>query len=92
MGAVSRSGPVSFACSESADLPLAAATALRRKCTIVADMNELRDVPVAELRSNLAAYLNEVRRAGEEFVVTRNGHPMAQLGPIEKRNNSDDGK
>jgi prevent-host-death family protein len=54
-------------------------------------MNESRDLPASELRAHLAEHLDRVR-AGEMFVVCRNGRPTAWLGPIEERSNSDDGE
>jgi prevent-host-death family protein len=43
-------------------------------------MNESRDVPATELRSNLAAYLDEVR-AGGSFTITRGSRVAARLVP-----------
>jgi prevent-host-death family protein len=45
-------------------------------------MNESRDVPAAELRSNLAAYLDEVR-AGATFTITRGSRVAGRLVPPE---------
>jgi prevent-host-death family protein len=41
-------------------------------------------VAARELRLHLSEYLDEAR-AGEQFVITRNGRPAAQLGPVEGR-------
>jgi prevent-host-death family protein len=43
-------------------------------------MNSSRDVPATELRSRLAAFLDEAR-AGGTVVVTRSGRPAARLVP-----------
>jgi antitoxin (DNA-binding transcriptional repressor) of toxin-antitoxin stability system len=43
-------------------------------------MNESRDVPATELRSNLAAYLDEVR-AGATFTITRGTRVAGRLVP-----------
>jgi prevent-host-death family protein len=51
-------------------------------------MNDSRDVPATELRSNLAAYLDEAR-AGGTVVVTRSGRPAARLVPPDLDGESD---
>jgi prevent-host-death family protein len=43
-------------------------------------MNDSRDVPATELRSNLAAYLDEAR-SGIEFRITRGSRVAARLVP-----------
>jgi Antitoxin Phd_YefM, type II toxin-antitoxin system len=54
-------------------------------------MNESRDVPATELRSNLAAYLDEVR-AGATFTITRGTRVAGRLVPPvdEEATDSDD--
>jgi prevent-host-death family protein len=42
------------------------------------------EVPAKELRQHLAEYLDETL-TGERFVITRNGRPAAQLGPVDGR-------
>jgi prevent-host-death family protein len=52
-------------------------------------MNESRDVPATELRSNLAAYLDEVR-AGATFTITRGSRVAGRLVPPEEISEEDD--
>lgn len=52
-------------------------------------VNDSRDVPATELRSNLAAYLDEAR-AGGTVVVTRSGRPAARLVPPDLEEVSDE--
>jgi prevent-host-death family protein len=42
-----------------------------------------RDVPQRELRNHTAALLRRVER-GERLRVTVNGHPVAELGPLQE--------
>ena len=42
----------------------------------------LREIGTRELRANLAAALRQVD-AGERLVITVDGRPVAQLGPLE---------
>jgi antitoxin (DNA-binding transcriptional repressor) of toxin-antitoxin stability system len=55
-------------------------------------MNESRDVAATELRSNLAAFLDEVR-AGASFTITRGTRVAGRLvPPVDEERNSDDGE
>jgi prevent-host-death family protein len=41
-------------------------------------------ITLREFRNESAAVMDRVE-AGESFVVTRNGHPVAKVGPISRR-------
>lgn len=43
-------------------------------------MNDSRDVPAGEFRRHMAEHLDRVR-AGETFVITRNGRVTALVAP-----------
>ncbi|GAA4397215.1 hypothetical protein GCM10023187_06330 [Nibrella viscosa] len=44
-------------------------------------MKATKELPVAEVRSQLAELLNEVHYAGKSIVVTRRGRPLAAIVP-----------
>ena len=44
----------------------------------------MESVSVATLKSSLSAYLSAVKK-GKQIIVTSHGHPIAQLGPLEKQ-------
>jgi antitoxin (DNA-binding transcriptional repressor) of toxin-antitoxin stability system len=54
-------------------------------------MNDSRDVPASELRSRLAAFLDEAR-SGVEFRITRGSRVAARLLPpdVEEISGEDD--
>ncbi|MFT7649445.1 MAG: antitoxin (DNA-binding transcriptional repressor) of toxin-antitoxin stability system [Candidatus Poriferisodalaceae bacterium] len=45
------------------------------------DQTASRQIGTRELRSNLAAHLRAAE-AGETIVITVDGHPVAELGPV----------
>lgn len=47
-------------------------------------MGKSRAVSAAEFKSRCLGLLDEVRDSGVEIVVTKRGHPVARLVPIEE--------
>ena len=39
------------------------------------------DVKASEFKAKCLALMDEVARTGEHFVITKNGQPVAELGP-----------
>lgn len=39
-------------------------------------------IPISEAKAKLAALVREVAAAGEVYVISVNGHPMAELRPL----------
>ena len=47
-----------------------------------------KTIKASELKANCLALLDEVVRTGKKIVITKNGKPVAELGPLQvtKRN------
>ena len=42
----------------------------------------MREIGVLQAKTNFSALLNAVETGDEEIVITRNGRPVATLGPV----------
>ena len=45
----------------------------------------MKTIKASEFKAKCLHLMNEVERTGEPIVITKNGRPIAQLGPIQGR-------
>ncbi len=64
--------------------PAARKYAVERRRSIYATLVRVKTIPQRALRNESADVLRRAE-AGERFVITVNGRPVAQLGPYERR-------
>jgi prevent-host-death family protein len=45
----------------------------------------VKTIKASEFKSKCLHLMDEVERTGEPIVITKNGRPIAQLGPVQRR-------
>ena len=45
----------------------------------------MKTIKASEFKSKCLHLMDEVERTGEPIVITKNGRPIAQLGPVKRR-------
>jgi prevent-host-death family protein len=47
--------------------------------------HEMKTIKASEFKAKCLQLMDQVERTGEPLVITKNGRPIAQLGPLERR-------